>query len=189
MKKHPEMREHTKRRIIDAFWSLAIEKGVTKVNVSDITKRAGINRGTFYEYFLDVNDLIEFVETEILEDYKPKIFLLQSEYMQTNPRIFLHKMIELITGYDDKFFLLLSTNGDPNFFARIKKEMGNSYARIVHSEKMMEYREYVITLLSSAMLGVLTYWYETGKKISTEELADIIFSFASKGIIGIITEG
>lgn len=188
MKKHPEMREQTKRRIIEAFWTLAVEKGVTKVNVSDITNTAGINRGTFYEYFLDVNDLIEFVETEIIEDYKPKIFLFQTEYMQTNPRMMLQKMIELITGYGDKFFILLSTNGDPNFLMRIKKEMTGYYAQVVHSAKMMEYGEYVIALLSSAILGLITYWYETGKKISTEELADIIFDFASKGIIESITE-
>lgn len=45
MKNFSEKREKTKQRIIDAFWVLVKKNGISKVNVSAITKMADINRG------------------------------------------------------------------------------------------------------------------------------------------------
>ncbi|MCD7750028.1 MAG: TetR/AcrR family transcriptional regulator [Oscillospiraceae bacterium] len=57
MKKQPEVTERTRQRFLEAFWSLVREKPVAKISVSELTKRAGYNRSTFYEYFLDTDEL------------------------------------------------------------------------------------------------------------------------------------
>ena len=54
MKKQPEKTAMTRQAIVDAFWVTAKLRGLHQVTISEITKRAGLNRGTFFVYFSDV---------------------------------------------------------------------------------------------------------------------------------------
>jgi AcrR family transcriptional regulator len=40
-----------------ALRELIAERDLSQISVSDITKRAGVNRSTFYEHYTDVHDL------------------------------------------------------------------------------------------------------------------------------------
>ncbi|MDP4509305.1 TetR/AcrR family transcriptional regulator [Nonomuraea turcica] len=40
-----------------ALWELIAERELTQIAIADITKRAGVNRSTFYEHYTDVHDL------------------------------------------------------------------------------------------------------------------------------------
>ena len=48
-------------------------KPVEKITVSEITRKAGYNRATFYDYFLDVYDLLEQIEEELINHIGEKI--------------------------------------------------------------------------------------------------------------------
>ena len=65
MNQQPEKAELTKRAFIDAFWLLAKKQGLFRVTVSQVAKKAGYHRGTFYVYFDDINDLIISAENEV----------------------------------------------------------------------------------------------------------------------------
>ena len=49
----------TKTSIKDSFIDLVKEKGYNKVSVTDIVKKANINRNTFYLHYEDKEDLIK----------------------------------------------------------------------------------------------------------------------------------
>lgn len=51
-----------------------------KITVKDITNKAGYNRGTFYEYFTDVYDVLNYIEDSLiptLEELPPAIGIIQ----------------------------------------------------------------------------------------------------------------
>ena len=48
-----------KQMIMDAFWELLEENPYNKISVRMIVERCGINRNTFYYYFLDIPALVE----------------------------------------------------------------------------------------------------------------------------------
>jgi AcrR family transcriptional regulator len=60
----------TKVAIREALVSLVEEKGFEALSVSDLTRRADINRGTFYLHYQDKFDLLEQTETEIIRDFE-----------------------------------------------------------------------------------------------------------------------
>ena len=66
MNKQPEVTAQTKQNLIDAFWSLYCEKRIEKITVKEITQMAGYNRGTFYEYFTDVYDVLDQIELSLV---------------------------------------------------------------------------------------------------------------------------
>ena len=58
----------TKKRIAKAFALLLEKKEFDKISVSNIMELSGIRRQTFYNYFLDKFDLIEWIlKTDLQE--------------------------------------------------------------------------------------------------------------------------
>ncbi|MGN6712387.1 TetR/AcrR family transcriptional regulator C-terminal domain-containing protein [Anaerocolumna jejuensis] len=54
----------TKKALEDSLKNLLLQKPLSKITISDITKDCGINRMTFYYHFKDIYDLIEWICTE-----------------------------------------------------------------------------------------------------------------------------
>lgn len=61
-------RTNSKQKIKDAFIYLLKTEGYQKMTVSSITKKAQINRGTFYLNYLDKSDLWREIKETILTD-------------------------------------------------------------------------------------------------------------------------
>lgn len=58
MKKRAERQRETRRKIVEATVELHRTRGPAKTTVSEIAKRAGVNRLTVYNHFPDVSDLL-----------------------------------------------------------------------------------------------------------------------------------
>jgi len=58
----------TKQVILEALVTLIEEKGIDAVTVKDITRKANINRGTFYLHYQDKTDLLEKTVGDIMEE-------------------------------------------------------------------------------------------------------------------------
>ena len=62
----------TRKLLKEALVALMTEKDFRKITVTELTKKADINRGTFYLHYFDIYDLLEEMENEAL-DYIKKI--------------------------------------------------------------------------------------------------------------------
>ncbi len=58
MNKRQTSAQKTKRKLITAGLELIKEKGFDAINVEDITKKAGVAKGTFYIYFKRKEDIV-----------------------------------------------------------------------------------------------------------------------------------
>jgi len=89
----------TKERIIQTVFELLNERSFTKITVKDIVERCGINRNTFYCYFRDITDVMEFavkremnriMETHLDAEDVFDGMLQVMEMFSENRRAFLH---------------------------------------------------------------------------------------------------
>ena len=55
-----EKTSKTRTKIVAAFWHLYKSNGLNGISVKDITDKASLNRSTFYEYFKDINDVLNY---------------------------------------------------------------------------------------------------------------------------------
>ena len=67
MNKQPEITDATREAFITAFFRLAEIKNIYKITIKEITNLAGYNRTTFYRYFEDVFNLIEYAEDQFID--------------------------------------------------------------------------------------------------------------------------
>ena len=186
MKKQPIQTAKTRQTMIDAFWELAAIQGIDKVTISGITKKAGLNRSTFYVYFTDITDLLIQAENDIITDLQERMRTAIIEGGFDNFEIISKKMVDVFALYDDKLFMLIGKNGDPNFRAIVIDAATKMFREVFKPLENAQNSEYITAYLTSAFMGALSYWHESEKRISIMELAKILHSLATKGLNGVI---
>ncbi|MGF7057774.1 TetR/AcrR family transcriptional regulator [Brassicibacter mesophilus] len=77
--------ESKKQKIIEAVYNIFIEEDYENVNIRNITSKAGISIGSFYQYFYDKDELYLYllsnIEKKIYAKYKERtgFFLMDTE--------------------------------------------------------------------------------------------------------------
>ncbi|MCM3770760.1 TetR/AcrR family transcriptional regulator [Priestia aryabhattai] len=170
----------TKRFIRDALTELMEEKGFEGVTVRDLTKKADINRGTFYLHYQDKYDLLEKSENEVIQEIKEFIKKANpNEIVSTNlkeqPLPFIVALFEYIQENARFMQVMLGPKGNPGFHLKIKEVMKTNMLEkleLVNSQTPpLVPLEHLMSYVTSAHLGVIQYWLEQDMKQSPREMA------------------
>lgn len=60
--------EQTKRNIIKSYLELILQKKWDRITIKELCSKTEITRGTFYQYYNDIYDLMEQIETSLLNE-------------------------------------------------------------------------------------------------------------------------
>lgn len=81
-----------KMQVVDHAFALFIEKGIMQTSIQDIIERAGISKGTFYNYFSSKNDCV----SAVLEKLRYEARMKRSELQIGKDPSDIHILIEQI---------------------------------------------------------------------------------------------
>ena len=176
----------TKQQLQEAFAALIEEKGLEAVTVSELTKRADVNRGTFYAHYADKNDFVEKCEREILEG----IFEIQATVAPSTLESFLHAyetgeplpvtvaLYALLAEHGAFVRALIGPQGDPRFSSQLKDALSYNTANKILKDKYQgsdsALVQYYLAYYTDAQHGVMKRWLSLGMKESPEEMARIL---------------
>lgn len=172
--------------ICDAFLLLLKEKPLDKLSVTDIIKKAGIARATFYNHFEDITALIAAMEDKTIRD----IFSLMETFHPNNDRDICRSFFLTVCNYNmaNPFLasLLKSPRGDA-FFEKMLT-MLHCYVKTVTqirrlSDNDTEKYSYVIASAIGSTIGVLHKWTVDGFRIPPETIADILTQVFMAGML------
>lgn len=181
----------TKKDIKETFIALLAEKSFEKISVKDITEHANINRGTFYLHYLDKYDLLEKLEEELFQ--KVQAIIDETVFANhldgadfANERLpFLIRLLQCFQEEAAFMKVILSPNGDANFKEKIRQVFLYNWESIIPHISKTDQLNYPLDLfivyVSSAHLGVLTYWLQHDLKQSPEEIAAMMFDITVNG--------
>lgn len=183
----PDERYHVAdEAIYDAFFLILKEKELDKITVSDVIKRAGIVRSTFYNHYENIPDLVTSIEDKTINDifslmntFHPKndwdvcksFYLTICEYTKTNP--FLANLLRSPRG--DEFFEKTIT-----MFHRYVKQAVQNTTPPHHSK---EERSYMIACSIGSTIGVLHKWAKDNFRVPPETIADILTQAFISGVL------
>lgn len=163
--------------IYDAFFLILKEKDLDKITVSDVIKKAGIVRSTFYNHYENIPALVIAVEDKTIQDifslmetFRPKsdremcksYFLTICEYTMTNP--FLANLLRNPEG--GPFFEKVITMFH-RYVAKVMQDKSPSY----HSKEELSY---MIACVIGSTIGVLHKWSTENFQIPADVIADIL---------------
>ncbi len=179
-----DIRVHRTRKLIrQAFMELTVEKGFEALTVRDITKRAMMNRSTFYRHYLDKYDLLEQYINEMYELFEDK-----EGFVKLTPHEVPSNLIDLlkhIQQFADFYRVMLAAKTDPVFKQRLRQKTERRFLTCfnqIFSEKVGEHADasamdlrYNVT--AAASCGAVTWWLEQKQPFPPEELAQWLNQF------------
>lgn len=181
MKNIKEVMTKTKQDLIDAFWSLYCEKRIEKITIKELTLKAGYNRSTFYEYFIDIYDVLNYIENSIIPniDELPPISILNK-----NIEMPINVMLKLYNENEKYYSVLLSDNGDPSFASKLKNSIKPLLKEALITKVNINEIEFdfMLEYILSSMISIMSYWYKTDKILSSERLVYLIKDIMENGI-------
>lgn len=184
-KKLPERTAETKQNLMDAYWNLYTSDIPGKITVKMITDKAGYNRGTFYAYFLDINDLHNQIEEELLPSEENFEKLKEATFSKNSQEI-IEIFMQMNQSYGGKLCFLLGPQGSLSFQNKTKaklKELIWRYAPLntKEAERIFDYKA---DLLCSIFYETIRYWYDRGSRLFSEaELTTLMLKSIFTGLV------
>ncbi|WP_312475630.1 TetR/AcrR family transcriptional regulator [Neobacillus sp.] len=173
----------TKRLIRDALTELMEEKGFEAITVRDLTEKADINRGTFYLHYRDKFDLLDQCEDEIINEIQKLTHKIDPKDAlkfdgQKEPFPFIVYLFEYLQENSSFMKVALGPKGNASFQVKLKELIRRTFFQNILSklkqEEMLVPVDFLIAYVSSAHLGVIQHWLESGMEKSPREMALIL---------------
>ncbi|TVT28761.1 TetR/AcrR family transcriptional regulator [Salinicoccus cyprini] len=181
-------KEVTRNNLLEAFWSLYVEKPIERITVRDITDLAGYNRGTFYTYFSDVYEVLEIQKSALMPTEDMIIDPLKE--IQNNDGVIeesINGVSEYIKNHGERIAILLGPGGDPKFTHELKARVRGiimDFVRGIDIREIKEY-EYLIEYHISGMINMYQLWVENESNITEDELSILYERISHDGLLNI----
>ena len=171
----------TNRALKEAFEELVLEKDVDKITITELTKRAGVNRKTFYLHY----ETIEALYDELISALMDEFFSLY----ETTPDV-----PEDLGGHAKRFFTFLATHDEVT--ERLVYKPGSyDFGSRLYYDQMMKYKSVgnpfewlgpekeslVLVFIRSTALDFYRRWIKDGKKVPIEEAAELLATMTCYG--------
>ncbi|MFF2754750.1 TetR/AcrR family transcriptional regulator [Psychrobacillus sp. NPDC058041] len=164
----------TKEALHQSLLEILKEKTLKSISVSEICRRARVNRGTFYLHYSQVEDLFEEYFKEIMEDlansyeepYRHVSVLKTSSLNPSTIRIFHH-----IEKYKPFYKIVFSKNAPLTYYYLLFEEINNLLRmdKGVKLEEVLNMNVYC-AYQANAILGIIIQWYKEDFQHSADYL-------------------
>ncbi|MGN1201130.1 MAG: TetR/AcrR family transcriptional regulator [Candidatus Caccovivens sp.] len=164
--------QSTEEKIEKALVRLLKRKHYDNIFVKDICLEAGINRSSFYDHYLDINDLMmkyeDKISHQITEIFKNSDF--QDEIFE--------KMFEFVKENADFYRAYLKSNQALSFVERNMFKYFRNRFKTISSQKSFFYTdqeiEYHMCFFGAGLRSICERWLCNGCKESPQVMANII---------------
>lgn len=190
--KQPAITEQTKTNLRQAFWQLYEQMPIRKITVKQITDLAGYNRGTFYLYFKDVYDLLDDIESKVLEVIvdmmrgllPPDGHLADVAQLRSAAgfEAAMTPLAQAVQIYGKYARVLLSDRGDPEFKAQFKEIVWPSLKRTLPLKRTHSPREERVAkeYCMAGLIAAICAWLEEDDPLPV----DAFISLLSEDLVG-----
>lgn len=161
-------------KIIDAFYKECEKKHYCDLQVSEITKLAGVNRGTFYEYFDDIESINEAAQTELLADMVTTILAVTDK----NPNATMEEYIEEIFDKHFSKARIFCNYADNGFIARLTNTMKPFMYLVLGLSDKSEQNESLVYFALAGVTGFVASAKKSEPAKSAKTLTKLITAMA-----------
>jgi AcrR family transcriptional regulator len=179
MTKHLEATALTRENLMQAFWVLYCQKKLEAISIKEIAGKAGYHRSTFYEYFVDIYDLLNQLEESLLAYIQENVVHSLAEEQSED---FIGKMAGLYETKGQYLSVLLGENGDPYFSKKLRTVMYPALVKAFGLPESDIHTAYIFEFGMAAIIASITHWYQSNKNLPSKELIFLIRSMLMNGV-------
>ena len=175
----------TKYLLREALATLISQKGSHEITVKELTRLAGINRGTFYSHYRNIEELIDQVENELLGEFEELAHSYTPEEIDGNT---LQVITDMFRFFADNSQICIALSGNQlnsAFFLRLKNIVRDTcfydWDFDLSKKRGIENTHYY-EFLAYGCVGAFESWVSHGMKETPEEMAVLICKILMTGI-------
>lgn len=164
---------HPKDIFAASLMELLSKMPLTKINVKDIVENCDLSRQTFYRYFKDKYDLINWCLKREMDQLNEELEKDPTAYLQITIRLL--NMIKSQKNFYISAFKMSGQNAMVDFFINYSARFGIEYFYPqVHDEKSWEKLAFAFRYTAYGSVYSIINWALTGMKESPENLANLM---------------
>ena len=196
MQKNPELTEQTKRNLVEAFLNIYAEKDISVISVKEIAEHAGYNRSTFYSYFNNVQDVLDYIVDSLFAGAKK---VGESHMEGVDAKINPKGDVAISLSPDESFVRFYEENSKvltimfhkvktPVFTQRLRDWIQPECEQFLNSLPKKEQTEmtYVLEYHISGLFAILAKWHKEEKNLSVTEIWDLIARVNNQGTLKVL---
>ena len=190
---YEEKNRRTRQLIQRSFIQILEEKSFEAITIGDITKKAHINRGTFYLHYQDKFDLLDRIEQQLFMDLGNHIDKLQSGYssvhtFEKGQEQLAAALFNSIKIHSPLLKVFLSNHGRAGFHLRFRDAFSEKVRLNLEGNEhiltsLKAPMDYFLSFITSAFLGLMEQWIQNDLDKTPEEMTALyidIISFIQK---------
>ncbi|HWT26606.1 MAG TPA: TetR-like C-terminal domain-containing protein [Mobilitalea sp.] len=183
-KKEDKRIRYTKIFLKESLINLLKVKPINKITIKEICDGADVNRATFYAYYNDPQGLLEEIELEVRDNINNHLNSFNYESEDSELKDMMKKILEYVNQNAELCMILIGQNGETSFVKKLTSFIQERYIRLYQLHKSVEQvtAEYIYTFVASGCVGIIQKWMVEGRKISTDEMAELLVDLAINGI-------
>ena len=171
-----EMKQPVTAVIADAFMELMTEKPFNDITVTDVVRKAGVARASFYRNFASTSDILDMVLSDLLRQFSEEALPVIISQDERGLRAFLFRYIHFISDHHQKLILSRSANVSILLF-----RMADAIHELSQQHTFGSVHEkYCIASRISVINGVIARWIDDGRRETPEEIVDYLMGFILK---------
>ncbi|MCD8118391.1 MAG: TetR/AcrR family transcriptional regulator [Lachnospiraceae bacterium] len=187
MKKNPEVTDATRNKFIQAFCELYRTKPISKITIKEITDLAGYNRSTFYQYFKDVYELLEYMENEMITIGLEKILSFELEAPDFNQQ-FVVSLTQVLKEHENYSIILLRNGAGSAFYQKILEHVVPFLRERYQISEENTKAVYILEFCLTGMLTMMTHWLKEKDGLTVEELGSLVQGIWCDGLLAQLKE-
>lgn len=168
-----ERNRFTRQCIGEAIVSLLKSKDFEHITISDIVKKAGVSRMTFYKYYHTKKDVIKDYMNEIIAGYLEKC---GGNFTMNEFQDYMHIKDAIL--FFDNYADFLLTLSKANQYYIIIGSLNDFMSTYVYPDYHGSI--YELYFYSGALLNTFLKWEESGKKEPVDEIVTIVLSLTKR---------
>lgn len=153
----------TKHAIYKAFVELLNEKDINQITITDVAKRANINRKTFYNYYSDINDVMEEIQNLVVAAFIKNIGTIEFTNMADFLTEIFIKFTETV-NHDLEFYgLLFKTNNRSFLIVKIVDILKKYVQQRIEETETLDQKRFkvAVDLCIPGIISVYMNWFAT----------------------------
>lgn len=154
----------TRKIIKDTFIKMLSEKKeISKITVSDITKRADISRATFYAHFDDIYGVVQEFEEELIDNFFTNAKLLATDDYEK----FFESIYLFMEKNDENYKMICKSNDVLIMAGRLTQLAKNKFLELIDSDPKIKNKNLIELDISILLEGIFIEYIKYCRGIST----------------------
>lgn len=168
----------TKEMLKQSMLELLEKEALEKITVTDICKKADVNRSTFYAYYEDTTSLLLEIETDVLNQL-PALPDISAACSDENFLIALEAFFDYVRKNERLFRILIIQRDSSSFNHRLVNTVIERYKKpSIYGDELHNRFSYVYCV--NGVIGIMKEWINGNFPISTRDFSEIVLQMSAK---------